>query len=134
MAATTHAAARPAPGSAAGSVILWCLIGGCAAFGLAALPSVGLYVWGMGLVLAIVAALVPGVDRRLWPAALLGAAIAPAYIAWLNREGPGTICHPIEDGVTCGEQSSPWPCVVVALALVMVGALLLYRASRRPAR
>ena len=61
------------------------------------------------------------------------AAALPLALAWLNRQGPGTVCA---EGVTgasaCVVQSNPWPYVLVGVVLVAVGVVLFRRLRRDP--
>ena len=62
-----------------------------------------------------------------------GLGALPFALAWLNRQGPGTVCS---DGVTgasaCVVQSNPWPYVLVGVALVAVGVVMFRRLRRAP--
>ena len=55
-----------------------------------------------------------------------------AYIAYLNRGGPGEVCTATAESMTCTERASPWPFLVVAVALVL-GSLTLFRLTQRRA-
>jgi hypothetical protein len=58
-----------------------------------------------------------------------------AYIAYLNRGGPGEICRATADGQICTERASPWPFLAAALVFVVASvvlfAVLRQRAERR---
>lgn len=124
---------RDVPGMSA-SAVYWALVGALGAFGLAALPSVGMFLL-LGAALLTILAIALKVNRHALPALLIGAAVIPFYIAWLNRDGPGNICTPIENGTSCGEQLNPWPFVAAGAVFVALGAVLLRvtRAKRRQA-
>jgi hypothetical protein len=114
-----------------GSTAYWVLVGALAAFGLAAAFTIGAFLLAAAAALGILGIVLRQVDKRVSPAALIGGAAAPLYIAWLNRRGPGEICDAIEGGVQCTEQWSPWPFVVGGLLLATAGAVLVRSAVRR---
>ncbi|MGA2471147.1 MAG: hypothetical protein ABSG64_10700 [Solirubrobacteraceae bacterium] len=59
----------------------------------------------------------------------------PLYVAYLNRSGPGNICHySIHGGESCVQESTPIPWLLVALVLFTVGALLCRSAAARAAK
>ncbi|HEU4568727.1 MAG TPA: hypothetical protein VFR99_11890 [Marmoricola sp.] len=114
--------------------VAWALVGALAALGVASLLTIG-------LVFLVCAAVLAGL--LLWIRAArgwsplgvgAGAAVVVGYIGWLNRGGPGNVCHPIERGVSCEEQWSPWPffAVAVMLAVLAVAGFLVLR-KRFPA-
>jgi hypothetical protein len=58
------------------------------------------------------------------------------YVAWVNRDGPGTVCHFDASGGSCSELWSPWPWLAGGVVLLSVGVAVfgyLDRAPRRPA-
>lgn len=114
------------------SAFYWALVGALGAFGLVSLLSIGIFVL-LGTALLTVLAIALEIDRRTTPALLIGAAVTPFYIAWLNRDGPGNICTAIQNGTTCGEQSNPWPFVAAGAVMIALGVVLL-RAARGKAR
>jgi hypothetical protein len=99
---------------------------------------VGAWLLAPGIVL-VVAGIVGG---RRWPAlrgraAFLlpaGAAVAPALLAWLNRDGPGTVCRTTGDVSACTEQWSPWPFLVVAVVMAAGGTFLALGGRRAKSR
>ena len=53
------------------------------------------------------------------------------YVAWLNRQGPGTVCTTTRGGGgQCLDEWSPWPWVAAGVALVVLG-LVVRRSLRR---
>lgn len=114
------------------SVALWALVGATAGFGLAFAFTYGSYFLLATLILGPLALFITRRHGFLpWPAALIGLAVAPGYVAWLNRNGPGEVCRTASDGVTCIEQWNPWPIAAGALLLVLVGVALLVIPGRR---
>lgn len=68
---------------------------------------------------------------------LLGVAVSLAYIAWLNRGGPGDVCTTdTGQGQTCTQEWSPWPWLAAALvvAAAAVSGFVAARREGRPAR
>lgn len=117
----------------AGSIAYWMLVGALVTFGLAAMLTIGVLLLAAAAGLAILGARL-AVDRRLSPAALIGGAAAPLYIAWLNRRGPGVICEAIEGGVQCTQEASPWPFVGGGVVLVTLGVVFVRSGLRRRTR
>lgn len=120
-------AVRDVPASTA-SASYWALVGALGALGIAALPSIGIFALLVAALLTILGVALR-IDRRTLSALLIGAAVIPFYIAWLNRDGPGNICIQIENGTSCGEQASPWPFVAAGAVMIALGLVLL-RAAR----
>ena len=71
-------------------------------------------------------------------AAAAGLAALPLLLAYLNRHGPGTWCHPIGTprypGTECGDQWDPRPFLAIGLALLLAPALAIPLARRRSRR
>jgi hypothetical protein len=108
----------------------WVAFGGCVWFGAGGLLSL-LAVLSIGPLLLVVTMAV-GVplairlgDRLVaaWPGLAVGAAAPLLWVAWLNRSGPGTVCHRTVTSVSCGDYWNPWPFVVVGLVLAGGGVL-----------
>ena len=115
------------------SFLVWFLIGAAGCFGVLSLLTVGGLVLPVTLLAAAFVAWRLGVSAQAW-GALSGAGVVVAYVAWLNRHGPGTYCEPIGDGGTrCLQEWSPWPFLAVAVALVVVGVVLARRGARTAA-
>ena len=122
----------PLPGTGVAAFLGWVLLGAGIGAGL------GLGIPG-GLFVALALVLVGGllvVRQGVRPAqvgVVTGLAALPLALAWLNRQGPGTVCA---EGVTgasaCVVQSNPWPYVLVGVVLVAVGVVLFRRLRRDP--
>ncbi len=107
----------------------WCLAGAGMCFGLLALLTVG------PLVLLATFILCGFLLWRLdfgWGMAgvLSGAGLPVLYVAWLNRGGPGEVCHGDARAISCADAWSPWPFVAVALLLVAAGLVVFARGRR----
>jgi hypothetical protein len=105
------------------ALVLWFAVGVSYGFGVAALLTVGAL-----LLLVALAGTALLVSRRAtrggWPAAICGPAIVLLYIAYLNRNGPGTVCTTTGTGGSCVDEYAPWPFVAAAVVLIVVGAAL----------
>jgi hypothetical protein len=61
---------------------------------------------------------------------LPGASVPVLYVAWLNRDGPGTVCTTTSTSNSCGDEWAPWPFVVVAVLMVAAGVIAFIRMRR----
>lgn len=98
----------------------WSCVGALGAFGVASLLTVGiLFLFAA----CTVAGLLVWRARDQWEPLLglgLGAALPVAYVGWLNRGGPGTVCHATgHAGLACTDEWAPWPFYLVAAALAV---------------
>ena len=120
----------PLPGTGVAAFLGWVLLGAGIGAGLGLGIPGGLFV---ALALVLVAGLLV-VRQGLRPAQLgvvTGLAALPFSLAWLNRRGPGPFCSGGVTGASeCVVQSSPWPYVLVGVALIVVGVVLFVRARR----
>jgi hypothetical protein len=107
----------------------WCVAGAGASLGVLSLLTIGPFVLLLTLVLC--GFLLWALEFGAGMAGLLaGAAVPVLYVAWLNRDGPGTVCTTTATSHSCGDESSPWPLLVVA-ALLVVGGVVLFARLRR---
>jgi hypothetical protein len=64
----------------------------------------------------------------------IGIAALPLLLAYLNRHGPGTWCHPIGTprypGVECADEWDPRPFLAIGLALLLAPAAAIALARR----
>ena len=109
----------------------WVLVGGLVSLGVLALLSIGIVLIAAGVVVAVVLLLHPGGRGAARLGLLSGMGLPLLYVAALNREGPGDVCHDFEGGVKCEQQWSPWPFLAVGLGLVVAGVVLYVLAVRR---
>ena len=99
--------------------IWWAATGALVSFGVVSLLTIGVFLIPVALVLFVVGMLLAPLRNQATIVMIGGLAAAPLYIAWLNRQGPGTVCEPYGvDGSHCWEQWSPWPFAAVALLLI----------------
>lgn len=107
----------------------WLVLGACVAVGLAAILTVG-------LVLLLLAAVAAGFLLRKGPrnaiaGSLTGLALPLFYLAYLNRSGPGTVCHATSGGQTCTDEYTPIPFLVCGVILFAAGFLIFIMLDRR---
>lgn len=121
-----------------GWFLAWVLVGACAGTGLAAILTVGVAL----LVLAAVAAvfLLRAGPGRAVVGGVSGLAAPLFYLAYLNRGGPGEVCHAVAGGQTCTDAYTPVPFLVAGLLLLGAGLVIQVltvrraRADRAPVR
>ena len=107
----------------------WLVLGGCAGVGLAAVLSVG-------LVLVLLAAVAAGFLLRKSPrnaiaGSLTGLSVPLFYIAYLNRSGPGNVCHTTSSGQTCTDEYTPIPFLAAGAILFFAGFLIFMMLNSR---
>jgi len=113
--------------------IWWTLTGLLGGFGIASILTIGAPLLGVAAVAALVGTLRPSLRGAPVASCGFGVAVPILWIAWLNRGGPGTVCHTSATEASCTDEWSPWPFVVVAVALVVATAIavtFLARAER----
>lgn len=111
--------------------VLWASAGVLLSFGYAGLASIGIFLLlGLALILIIAGVVLPAARNRAAVALIAGLGAAPLFIAWNNRGGPGTVCRPRLGGTSCVELWSPWPFLILGVALVAVGAALAWGLGR----
>ena len=113
------------------TVFLWVVVGLVAAFALASIISVGLFILPFPIAGAILLLSRP---RKVVAAAVLLAAagVAPLLLAYLNRPGPGHICHTYTDGVACGDYPNPWHWLTLGAVLWLGSGILYARPNADP--
>ena len=114
------------------ATLAWAGVGALAAFGIAGLASIGMFLLAGALLVAGVALATPALRPPSVPGLLVGLSAAPLYIAWLNRDGPGSVCTTTADSISCSDQWSPWPFVAVGVLLAGAGLALLVAGRRAP--
>lgn len=102
----------------------WVLVSALLCFGFLAMLTIGLPFVLLGLALGATG-LVLGATRSLALTAFpAGFAVPLFYIAWLNRDGPGTICSSTATSTQCEEQWDPWPWAIVGCGLIVLSVVL----------
>jgi hypothetical protein len=106
------------------------LVGLLWAFTAAGIMTIGIFVAPFAAVATWLTVRFVG-GRGVWGAALCGVALMPGWIAILNRDGPGNVCHSGLNWESCTEEMSPWPWAAAALVLFAAGVFLTVRRVRR---
>jgi hypothetical protein len=112
---------------------VWAVVGVGYGF---AISVIGLFTVPAAVLLTIILATQPEFRRTAW-GVLIGIGVPFLLVAYLNREGPGTVCHSIDGGrgTQCDDLSDPRNWLLVGLALVLAGlAAQLWAASTRASR
>ena len=97
----------------------WAVVGATAALGLVSLGP-------LALIPAVIAATVLTQNasaRRSAAGVLAGAGFLLLYVAYVQRQGPGTTCWHTATATGCDQHLNPIPWLVVGLALVIGGVL-----------
>lgn len=104
--------------------VVWVLLGAAAAFGF--ISRLGLLV--PFLVLGAFLWTRPRV-RRSALGLLTGAGVLLLYVAWVHRDGPGTICWHTATASGCDHRLNPLPWLVAGAALLVAGVVAQARRS-----
>ena len=110
--------------------LAWAVVGALAMFGALSILTVGIFVLALAAVLGVLT-----VRRAGLTAATLGlvagCGVPLAYVGWLNRGGPGTVCHAITHGTSCTEAWSPWPWWCAAAVFLVAGTMIFLLLTRK---
>lgn len=112
-----------------GAWVWWALVGAAFSIGVVGIRTIGVFFLASGLVMTAVGLLLSSLRNRSALVVIAGFAAAPLLLAWFNRAGPGEVCHVKAGVTTCSERWSPWPILVVAIALLLLGVLAARRAT-----
>jgi uncharacterized membrane protein YedE/YeeE len=107
---------------------LWALVG--VGFGLG-ISVVGLFTVPASAIATIVLLTKPRLRESAY-GVLVGIGVPLLVVAFLNREGPGTVCHTIDGGrgTQCDDLYDPRKWAAVGLAFVLAGLLAQILAAR----
>ena len=112
------------------SFLAWPVVGAALSFSVLALMTIGIFILPFAL-LGLFILLKWGGDRRSSVGLISGIGLPLLYVAFLNRDGPGTICSPYGNGgQQCMDEWSPWPWFLIGAALVATGIALFERLRR----
>ncbi len=100
---------------------LWALVG--VGFGLG-ISSLGIFIVPASAVVTMVLLTRPGLRGSAY-GALVGIGTVLLFVAFDNREGPGTVCHSYDHGrgMRCDELYDPRKWLVAGLVLVAAGLI-----------
>jgi hypothetical protein len=110
--------------------LTWLVIGAAGSLGFLTIPTVGLYLLPVSGVAAGVAASRRGALGGL-PGLLSGAGLPLMYVAYLNRQGPGTICTTTATSQSCVDEWSPWFWLGGGVVLLIAGVVWFTATERR---
>jgi uncharacterized membrane protein YedE/YeeE len=107
---------------------LWALVGVGFGFGISV---VGLFTVPASAIATIVLLTKPRLRESAY-GVLVGIGVPLLVVAFLNREGPGTVCHTIDGGrgTQCDDLYDPRKWAAVGLAFVLAGLLAQILAAR----
>lgn len=100
--------------------LLWLLAGAMVSYGVMALPSIGLLVLPVAIVVLLVAGAVTQGEGG--PLLLVGAAVPLLWIAGKNWGGPGDRCWQTPSGGGCEELFDPWAFAIPGVVLLTLAA------------
>ena len=118
------------PADSWGAFCGWGVAGLGMGLGVLSILTIGPFVLLFTLILCGVLLFKPGPGSAM-AGVICGAAVPPLWVAWLNRDGPGTVCTTSATATSCTDEWTPWPFVVVALVLVVAGVAVFARLRRR---
>lgn len=109
------------------SFFAWPLVGAALVVSILGLMTIGLFVLPLALI-GLHFLLKFGGNRKSSVGVISGAGLPFLFVAYLNRNGPQTVCSPYENGgQQCTLEKSPWLFVFIGAILVLLGAMLLMR-------
>jgi len=107
---------------------VWLAIGALVAFAVVGAMTIGVLLAPVAVVVCVVAAR----SRRTrvgLPGLVSGLAVPLMYVAFLNHDGPGTVCTVTTASRACTDELNPWPWLIVA-AIVWVAGLAMFARRR----
>ncbi len=109
--------------------VLWAFVGAGACLAVLGALTIGIFVAPVVAVLSWVLVRRTGVDRSV-AGAVSGVSLMLFFVAWQNREGPGTVCTVRTSFTECAERWNPWPWFLVGIAFLTLGIALFYLLGR----
>ena len=106
---------------------LWALVGVGLGFGISV---IGIFTIPASVVVMIFLLSRPRLRASAY-GVLVGIGVPLLTVAYINREGPGTVCHTFSDGMECGDLPDPKKWAAIGLAFVVAGVLA-QSLARRP--
>lgn len=99
--------------------LVWVLLGAAAALGtvslgpllLVPIAALGMFLWSR-----------PRIRRSAF-GLLTGAGALLLYVAWVQRDGPGTTCWDTATGSGCDQHLNPLPWLVIGIGLFVSGVV-----------
>ena len=101
--------------------LAWTAVGAGLVFAVLGWITVGVIV---GPIAAVALLLWPGSRNSSSAGLVSGAGVIALYVGYLNRDGPGTVCHVTGTASSCVDEWSPWPWLAFGVLLVAGGVAL----------
>jgi len=109
------------------SYFLWLVIGVGLIYSVLGIMTIGLFILPFVLA-ALLAMLKWGGNRKSSVGLISGQGLPLLFLAYLNRNGPGTVCSQSGNGgQACREEYSPWPFVILGVFLVLLGVQMFFK-------
>jgi hypothetical protein len=105
----------------------WAMVGLVTALSLDFGPVAALPAFGLGALVARAG------DRRCrgLGGVITGAGLPLLWVAYVQRQGPGTTCSHTGSGAGCDQHLDPRPWLIIGVALVLAGLIVQSRRNRR---
>jgi len=114
--------------------LLWGAVGVLIGFGIVGILTIGIFLLGLALLLAIVGLVLPASRSAAALAAIPGLGVLPLVVGLNNLGGPGERCSSTQGSLSCTELLSPWPFAVPGILLILAGGWLVWRFGRTHTR
>lgn len=109
------------------SFFAWPVVGAALVVSILGMMTIGLFVLPFALI-GLHFLLKWGGNRKSSVGVISGAGLPFLFVAYLNRNGPQTVCSPYENGgQDCTLEKSPWPFVIIGAILILLGVMLFLR-------
>lgn len=115
------------------SFFAWMLVGASVAMVFAGALTIGIFFIPAAVIVTVWVVRRPSSKRGL-PGLFGGIGLPLFYVAYLNRDGPGTVCTQTQNiyGTvhSCTQEWSPWPWFIGGALLILVGLVVFMITSR----
>jgi hypothetical protein len=123
---------EPGRGAPAGAwYFAWLAIGGGYALAVLSIMTIGILILPIVIGATVFVATRPG-SRPGVMGLVSGLGLPLLYVAFLNRDGPGTVCTTTSSSVSCTDEWSPWPWLAAGIACIALGAAIFRSRQRTP--
>jgi hypothetical protein len=99
----------------------WTLVGAALVVGILGALSIGIFVLPVAVAVGVLLLVRPEPGRGA-SGLLCGIGLPLLLVAYLNRDGPGTVCTATSGGgQSCTDEWAPWPWLAIGLVLIAAG-------------
>jgi hypothetical protein len=99
----------------------WTLVGAALAIGILGALSIGIFLLPVAIAVGVLLLVRPEPGRGA-TGLLCGIGLPLLLVAYLNRDGPGTVCTATSGGgQSCTDEWAPWPWLAIGLLLITAG-------------